>query len=62
MHHDLVYMAKKAIGAVAQDNSVPRDQKIDELHSIASWANRLAEIECPHVLAATVTGIEKLKR
>jgi hypothetical protein len=48
-HEDLLKMAIKAIEKVAQDDSVPGDQRIHELQALRDFCDTEAHIALPEV-------------
>jgi hypothetical protein len=46
-HEDLLQMAIKAIEKVAQDDSVPIDQRINELQALRDFCLNLEQMACP---------------
>jgi hypothetical protein len=46
-HEDLLKMARRAIEKVAQDDSVPRDQRMNELQTIRDFCDTAAQVACP---------------
>jgi hypothetical protein len=61
-HEDLLDLVKESLKKLALDDTVPPEQRINELRRIGYYCNKAVDALCPKALADTMRGDEQKTR